>query len=381
MMKRFFGLLVLAAPLTAAAQEPNASAMRIVVAPANPVVTAGDTLRLNAHVVDASGKAVDGVRVRFQQQGARFEAFVDSAGLVVGGVTGTVPVAMSAVVPGQRPIVQRVDVKIVPGAAARVEPSQTAAKLALGQRIRFGATVKSKDGDVRTGDVVSWKSSAPNVVRIDNDGMATAAAAGRATLTATSGSASGTVSVQVVATPVASFEISPARIDARQGDVIRFKTTAKTSGGQAIEGLSVNWSFSPGQGTIEQDGAFVGYEVGDYVVTASLGSRTVQAVVRLTDRDVRRPLSVVGRLPRTRFSTEEVWLHPNGKNAYLGSGGGGDVLYALDISNPAKPFVTDSLVLNTRRVNDVMSDPDGKFIIFTREGAADRKNGVVIATL
>jgi hypothetical protein len=380
-MKRFFSLLVLAAPLTAAAQEPNASAMRIVVAPANPVVTAGDTLRLNAHVVDATGKAVEGVRVRFQQQGARFEAFVDSAGLVVGGVTGTVPVAISAVVPGQRPIVQRVDVKIVPGPAARVEPSQTSAKLALGQRVRFGASVKSKDGDVRTGDVVTWKSSAPNVVRIDNDGMATAAAAGRATLTATSGSASGTVSVQVVSTPVATFEISPARIDARQGDVIRFKTTAKTSNGQTIDGLAVNWSFSPGQGAIEQDGAFVGYEVGDYVVTASLGSRTVQAVVRLTDRDVRRPLSVVGRLPRTRFSTEEVWLHPNGKNAYLGSGGGGDVLYALDISNPAKPFVTDSLVLNTRRVNDVMSDPDGKFIIFTREGAADRKNGVVIATL
>ncbi|MGQ0643562.1 MAG: LVIVD repeat-containing protein [Gemmatimonadaceae bacterium] len=378
-MKRLFSALFVAAPL--AAQEPTASGMRIVVTPANPVVTAGDTLRLNAHVVDASGKTVDGMRVRFQQQGARFEAFVDSTGLVVGGVTGVVPVAMVAVVPGQRPIAQRVDVKIVPGPAAVVEPSPGTAKLAVGQRLRFGATVKSKTGDVRTGDAVTWKSSAPNVVRIDNDGMATAAAAGRATLTATSGSATGTVSVQVVNASVATLEISPARIDARQGDVVRFKTTAKNSAGSTVDGLSVNWSFAPGQGTIEQDGAFVGYEVGDYVVTASLGSRTVQAVVRLTDRDVRRPLTVVGRLPRTRFSTEEVWLHPNGKNAYLGSGGGGDVLYALDISNPAKPVVTDSLILNTRRVNDVMTDPDGKFIIFTREGAADRKNGVVIASL
>jgi hypothetical protein len=378
-MNRLFAVLLIGAPL--AAQEPNASGMRIVVTPANPVVTAGDTVRLSAQVVDATGKAVEGARVRFQQQGARFEAYVDSAGLVVGGVTGTVPVAMSAVVPGQRPIVQRIDVKIIAGPAAIVEPSPSAAKLAVGQRIRFAATVKSKIGDVRTGDAVTWKSSAPNVVRIDNDGMATAVAAGRATLTASSGGADGTVSAQVVNASVASLEISPARIDARQGDVIRFKTTAKNSAGATIDGLAVNWSFSPGQGTIEQDGAFVGYEVGDYVVTASLGSRTVQAVVRLTDRDIRRPLTVVGRLPRTRFSTEEVWLHPNGRNAYLGSGGGGDVLYALDISNPAKPVVTDSLVLNTRRVNDVMSDPDGKFIIFTREGAADRKNGVVIASL
>ncbi|HEY7569704.1 MAG TPA: Ig-like domain-containing protein, partial [Gemmatimonadaceae bacterium] len=267
------------------------------------------------------------------------------------------------------------------GPAAIIEPSPGTAKLAAGQRIRFDATVKSKTGDVRTGDNVTWRSSAPNVVRIDNDGMATAVAAGRATLTATSGSASGTVAVQVVTANVATFELTPSRIDARQGDVIRFKTTAKDRTGGTIDGLSVNWSFSPGQGAIEQDGAFVGYEVGDYVVTASLGSRTAQAVVHLADREVRRPLTVVGRLPRTRFSTEEVWVHPNGKNAYLGSGGGGDVLYALDISNPAKPFVTDSLILNTRRVNDVMSDPDGKFIIFTREGASDRKNGLVIASI
>ena len=116
-------------------------------------------------------------------------------------------------------------------------------------------------------------------------------------------------------------------------------------------------------------------------MTASQGSRTAQAVVRLAPRDVRRPLSVVGRLPRTRFSTEEVWLHPDGKHAYLGSGSGGDVMYAIDISDPSKPVVTDSVVSNTRRVNDVMTTPDGKFLVFTREGASDRKNGIVICSL
>lgn len=116
-------------------------------------------------------------------------------------------------------------------------------------------------------------------------------------------------------------------------------------------------------------------------MTASQGTRSAQAVVRVTAREVRRPLTVVGRLPRTRFSTEEVWLHPNGKYAYLGSGSGGDVMYAIDISNPAKPVVTDSVVSNTRRVNDVMTTPDGKFLVFTREGASDRKNGIVICSL
>jgi hypothetical protein len=39
------------------------------------------------------------------------------------------------------------------------------------------------------------------------------------------------------------------------------------------------------------------------------------------------------------------------------------------------------VITNTRRVNDVMTFPDGKFLVFTREGASDRKNGIVICSL
>ena len=56
-------------------------------------------------------------------------------------------------------------------------------------------------------------------------------------------------------------------------------------------------------------------------------------------------------------------------------------MYTIDISNPASPVVTDSIVENTRRVNDIMTTPDGRHLVFTREGAADRRNGIVIATL
>ncbi|MEP7345594.1 MAG: hypothetical protein ABI877_10010, partial [Gemmatimonadaceae bacterium] len=187
--------------------------------------------------------------------------------------------------------------------------------------------------------------------------------------------------VEVVPAAIASLELTPSRQEARQGDVLRFTATAKDPRGKEIAGLTTAWSFSPGQGMIEQDGEFVGYEPGEYVVTATQGTRVAQAVVRLAERDVRRPMQVVGRLPRSRFSTEEVWVHPDGKHAYLGSGGGGDVLYAINIADPAKPVVTDSIIANTRRVNDVMTTPDGKFLVFTREGASDRKNGMVIASL
>jgi len=74
-------------------------------------------------------------------------------------------------------------------------------------------------------------------------------------------------------------------------------------------------------------------------------------------------------------------VHPDGKHLYLGTGGGGDRMYAVDISDPSNPVVTDSLMANTRRVNDIMTTPDGKYLVHTREGAADRKNGIVIASL
>src|SRR5437879_9063620 len=55
-----------------------------------------------------------------------------------------------------------------------------------------------------------------------------------------------------------------------------------------------------------------------------------------------------------------------------------DRIYAIDIADPAKPFVTDSVIVDARVVNDVMTTEDGKYGVMTREGASTRKNGIVI---
>ena len=368
----------------ARAQSPAVSVARLVVTPAKPVMNAGDTLRLRAQAFDSAGRPVAGVRFRFQASGGEFEAEVDSTGLVRSGATGTIPVAVTAVVAGERPVVARVDVRIVPGPAARVEPSQRRLRLALGQEFRLTGKAFSVTGDERTGDRVRWSSAAPNVARIDSYGMVRAAGAGRTTLSARVGDAEETVAVDVVSRRVASVALVPSVTDVRQGDVTHFAITARDAQGRALDALATSWSFAPsggGSGMIDQDGNFVAYDPGEYVITASQGTRTTEALVRAVPRDVRRPMTVVGRLPRTRFRTEELWLHPDGRHAYLGTGRGGDVMYAIDISNPAKPLVTDSIVANTRRVNDIMTTPDGKFLVFTREGASDRKNGIVICSI
>ncbi len=362
-------------------QLPPSPIAKLVVTPAKPVMIAQDTLRLTAQALDASGKPVDNVRFRYvQSSGARFEGRVDTTGLVRSGSTGTIPVTVVALVPGTRPVTEVVEVKMLPGPAARIAIDAAPPKLVVGQQIVLTGNAYSAAGDQR-GDKLSWKSSAPNVARVASDGRLTALAPGRATITATSGQTSGTLAVNVIANTISSVEISPPSVAARTGDVLHFAVTAKDAQGRKIEGLTPSWTFSPGQGMIEQDGGFVGYEARPYTVVATVGNRVAQAAVNLTHRDARRQATVVGRLPRSRFSTEEVWIHPDGKHVYLGSGGGGDVMYAIDVSNPAAPVVTDSVISNTRRVNDVMTTPDGKFLVFTREGASDRKNGIVICSL
>ncbi len=367
-------------PAPAAGGQAPSRIARIIVTPAQRIVVAGDTLRLTAEARDANNNVIPGVTFRWSRTGAFFEGNVDPDGLVRSGSTGVLPVAVVGILAGEQPKVERLEVRMVAGPAARIAITPAPTRLVRGQRLRLTGEVYSRAND-RRADKVTWRSSNAAVASVSEAGVVTARAAGTATITATVGTVTERLPLTVADVAIASFAVTPAVSEARTGDVIRFRAVAKDAQGREIAGLTPVWSFGPGQGLVEQDGAFVGYEAGDYTVTASLGNRTAEAAITLSERDVRRPLTVVGRVARTRFTTEEVWIHPNGKVAYLGSGGGGDVLYAIDISNPASPVVTDSIIANTRRVNDVMTTPDGRFLVFTREGAADRRNGVVFASL
>jgi hypothetical protein len=376
------GLLLLLQQPAQQAPPPQAESpiARVAITPEVRSMTAGDTLRLSAQPLDRDGKPVQDAIVRFVGSGGRFEGRVDSTGLVYAGSTGTLGVTAIASVPGTKPVLERVEIRMLPGAAATIKVSPETARLVVGQSVLLEATSYSQAGDPRA-ESPKWRSSSARIASVSQDGLVTATAPGRATITARVEGAEHTVPVEVIAAGVASLEISPTSATARQGDVIPFKVIARDRSGRVIQGLTPGWSFSPGQGTVDRDGNFVGYEAGKYIVTATIAGRAARAVVSLSWRDVRRPATIVGRLPRSLFTTEEVWIHPNGKIAYLGTGGGGDRMYAIDISDPSNPVVTDSLMANTRRINDIMTTPDGKYLVHTREGASDRKNGIVIASL
>ena len=366
------GLLVLASSVSAQAGP------RLVITPSTRSVVAGDSVQFAAQLVDESGKPVPDSRVTFRSAGFPFEGRIDSTGKFVAGAVGTLPIAVIGIVPGAKPVVQRLEIAMIPGPATLVEVSPRPTRLAVGQRAHLSGTAFSKAHDRRP-DRVTFSSDKPSVVRVAADGALQAIAPGRAVISATAGAASEKIAVEVVSTPVATVEVEPANAHLRTGDVVHLRAIPRDAQGREIKGLTPSWLFTPGNGLVDAEGAFVAYQPGTYQVTASFGTRTGDALVTAVDRDIKRPLTVVGKLIRSTFATSEVWIHPNGNVAYLGTIMGGDRVYAVDISDPSKPTIVDSIVVNARSINDMMTSPDGNTLVITREGAADRKNGIVIA--
>ncbi len=97
------------------------------------------------------------------------------------------------------------------------------------------------------------------------------------------------------------------------------------------------------------------------------------------------PLLVVGTGRVMNRFTTDIWVH--GNHAYTGSvflgaeRGEGNALLAWDISSPAAPRITDSVIVNARRVNDVKVNAAGTVAVMTHESSPDQVNGVTLLSL
>jgi plastocyanin len=366
--------MVLGFVLFALWQQTPTKIARIEISPAQAEIQVGQTVQMSARVLDANGAVVPNVRVVWFGGG---DGTVDSTGLVRGGFRGYVQVVAMAAGPGGRQS-QETRVRVTPAPAARLDLLATSLKLAVGSRYTITGTPKSAENDIRY-DPISYSSSNPRVVAVTPDGRLEAVRPGTAVVTGAAGNAKATVSVEVVSSAPATVAIAPATGTAKTGDVVRFTASVKDRTGRAIEGLAPRWSVAAidpaGVAQIDADGAFVAEEQGTYTVTAQVGAVTADAAIRVSPRHVGRGIEVIGRVPIPEKGGE-VWPHPNGKCVYYSTIS--DRVYAVDVTDPSKPTIVDSMKIDARIINDVMTTEDGKYGVFSREGASNRKNGIAI---
>jgi hypothetical protein len=369
-------LAVLQQAQAPAAPPPPSPIAKVEVTPGGGEVPIGGTMKFTARALDASGQPVPKAQIGWFVGGDIGD--VDTTGLFTGGYQGYARVTAVGFIPGQdgSQVFGSALVHVLPEPAARIALDPRPARLVAGSRITLGATAFSRHGDRRS-DAVRFTSSNPRVVAVTPEGRVRAVAPGRATITASAGPATETLAIQVLANNVARIVLEPAAPAVRTGDVVRFRASPRTTAGRPVGDVAVEWSVAAGPGVAQIDptGAFVAEVAGSYTVIASAAGRTAEAIVTVTPREVGRGMEVRGRLPIT-MSAAEVWIHPSGSCAYLSTIA--DRVYAIDIRDPSNPTIVDSMMTDARIVNDVMTTEDGKFGVFSREGASDRKNGIVI---
>jgi hypothetical protein len=288
-----------------------------------------------------------------------------------------VRVAAVATLPGQQG--QKIDfalVHVLPESPARIAVERVPARMMAGTQVTLMGTAYSRHGD-RRADQVSFSSSNSRVATVTPDGRLHALTPGRATVTAKAGAAATQLALQVVPNTVAKLTLDPASAAVRTGDVVRFSANARDGAGRVLTDLPVEWAVAAtlGVATIDPTGAFVAETPGTYTVTAALGSRSADAIVRVEQRRVTRGLEVLAHLP-IKYQAAEGWVHQSGKCLYMTTIA--DRVYAIDIADATHPRIVDSMMTDARIVNDLMTTEDGRYGVFSREGASNRKNGIVV---
>ena len=114
-----------------------------------------------------------------------------------------------------------------------------------GSTLQLSATGVNDDGSTSSLKTVSWSSSDAGVASVNSSGLLTAVAAGTATITAASGSISGTTTVNITAANLSSIAVTPATVTVAQGQTQQFTATVQLANGQTVDiTKSVTWRSS-----------------------------------------------------------------------------------------------------------------------------------------
>jgi hypothetical protein len=387
------GLGAWGAPAAIAAQDASA-AVRLEAQPERVQLVRGETAPLRIVAIDGAGRVIENAAVRvvaprgaLQYEDGRVEGIEAGQHQVIATLArgDADPITLQVPVTVDWPRVDRVEVS--PAQAGRLYP---------GTAVRLQARALHADGSERPGAVVEWTSSAPERATVDVWGVVTAHEAGPVAVTATVDGVDGRMEMSIP--PFSAVELrlegGPEEEGVRTGDVVRWRAVATDGDGNEIVDVPVTWSqtqlaadtaFTGSAAPAQvREGAFVADAPGVYAVVATAGSLSARATVGVQPRDVVRELEVVGHGLTQNYRTTDLWVFEgrDGRDyALTGSKVADGHAFLFDVTDPAQPVKVDSIQVNGRTVNDVKVSPDGRYAAISREGAADRRNGVVILDL
>jgi parallel beta-helix repeat protein len=244
-------------------------------------LTIGQTTQANATVKDATGNTLTNRDISWTSSDPTI-ASVDSTGRVSALRAG------SAVITGSVDGVSANAVLVVSAPAlvpATIAVSASASTLKVGAVAQMTAVVKDASGTVIANAPVSWSSTPTSVATVSVNGAVLARAPGTATVSASTGSLSKSITLTVVDTTtpppvVARVAVTLATSTLSIGATTQASAMAYDATGQTMTGASVAWSSSnSGVATVNGAGAVVAAGAGTATIRATIGGQVGSANV------------------------------------------------------------------------------------------------------
>lgn len=382
-LKKISGILTLCfVTVTLQAQD-----VTIQFEPSSPVLEVGEELQLQGKAVDADGNVVS-EELRFFSR-ARSSVGMSREGLMTALKPGTFTISALYTDEDDNRVIEDLEVTVNYPPLESITflnvPDQmyTNTALQIEARVMDQAGLERERADLRF-SVNNSRAS------IDRFGLLQLNEPGTIALTATAEDIESTKRVRILENPVRAVKIGNDVMEARTGDVLHIDATALNEDGNPVGDAPIEYSFiarpddtlgQRAEGQVAQDGRFVANLPGHYTLIAKSGGHVARQTVRINERNVQKRLELVGHSLVNNVHTSDLWVWEgvDGSDyAITGTWGGNGDTYFWDVTDPSNMIPTDTVTVDARTVNDVKISEDGTLAVITREGASDRRNGIVI---
>ncbi len=377
------GIVVANVSVLAAQEEKN-----IVVSVESLMLSLDEETSISAHVEDSEGNVLPDTVIFFSR--SRRSLQVTREGEIKALRPGSFSIL--ALVLGQNSLRKNIPVTVAYPPVTSVEFMEMPGNVYEGTSLALNYTVMDASGTERDNVDVELTSSNEEIARIDSFDNLKLLKKGRITITAKAEDKTTSWEIRVKENPTTSVSMTHNYTDkeVRTGDVIRFVASPLDRRGNDVEDAPVSYSFiampddNLGQGSsalIEQDGRFVANHPGQYTVMARSGNHFAETTFRVFQRNVKRSIEVVGKgiVPDVKTSDLWVWEGVDGRDyAVTGTWGARGEAFFWDVTDPTNIHIIDTVQVDARTVNDVKVSEDGTVAVITREGASNRRNGIII---
>lgn len=349
----------------------------------------GESVQIMASVVDEKGQAVPDREYLFYSRDSKGLSVVDSTGLATAIKHGQYTIIVISPNKEQGRLRADVNVLIEPAAISKVEIQEVPNNIYAGVTLPLSVKVIDEAGFERPEVRFNVTSSNEKIISVAPFNKLIARSAGKSTITVEAQGVETKVDINIIENPIAKIVLTSDITEGRSGDVFTLKAVALDKNNKEITNAPINYSFAgesydvsaAPSGLMTKEGKFVADQPGLYVLNATCGSAAASVTVSASARNINRKIELIGRGSVDDKHTSDLWIWEgqDGKDyAVTGTWGADGTAYFWDVTNPANLIRIDSVKVDARTVNDVKISEDGKICVISREGASNRKNGLVI---